>query len=279
MKSFPIQILFVCVASIISAQPSHRVYVTSVSTVDRLALVKNSIELSEWHEKAFWAQYNDYLSKTQETSTHAFLAVQELASVDRSMDTADAQSRGERMFEMAYKDLESTTEYFREISREHTGVVALQFLQTETQLDLMEGLFIYEATSLRMFRLNPALVAAARTTETKYNVLSKALQLTPAEEQVFFPIYTRFQVECSEIVGSDYSIYELFAGEAQDYSPGLAKRLGYDLLTVMKRELELKEKYYNEFRHHAGPVLAARFLAWEDYFSLVCKMTVWAETN
>jgi hypothetical protein len=279
MKSFLILILFVFVASIISAQPSHRAYVTSVSTDDRLVLVKNSVELSEWNEKTFWAQYNDYLSNTQDASTHAFLSVQELASVDRSIDSADARNCAHRMFELAYKDLASTAEYFREISREHTGVVALQFLQTETQLDLMETLSIYEATSLKRFRLNPALVVSARPTETKYNVLSKALQLTPAEEEVFYPIYTRFQVECNEIVGADYSIYELFAGQAQDYSPGLAKRLGYDLLTVMKRELELKEKYYNEFSRHAGPMLAARFLAWEDYFSLVCKMTVWAETN
>jgi hypothetical protein len=279
MKSFPIQIICVLVVSVISAQPSHRAYVTSVSTVDRLALVKNSIELSEWNEKTFWAQYDDYLSKTQEASAHSYISVQELAAIDRSVDSADARNRANRMFEMAYSELQTAAEYFTEISKEHTGVVALQFLQTETQLDLMETMFIYEATPLKKFRLSPALVSSARAAETKYNVLSKALQLTPAEEEVFYPIYTRFQVECNEIVGADYSIYELFAGQANDYSPGLAKRLGYDLLTVMKRELELKEKYYNEFQHHAGPMLAARFLAWEDYFSLVCKMTVWAEAN
>ena len=279
MKSLPILLFSVSVASIALAQPSHRAYVTSVSAVDRLTLVKNSVELSEWHEKSFWAQYDDYVSKTQESSTHAFISVQELALVGREIDTADARNRAERMFSLAYTELESTAGYYREIGVEHNGVIALQFLQTETQLDLMESLSIYEATGLKKFKLSPGLVNSSRALETKYNVLSKALGLTVEEEQVFYPIYTRFQVECNEALGADYSIYELFAGKATDYSPGLAKRLGYDLMTVMKRELELKEKYYNEFQRHAGSMLAARFLAWEDYFSLVCKVTVWAEAN
>jgi hypothetical protein len=279
MKSLTSLVILVFVGSIAFAQPSHRAYVSSVSTVDRLELVKNSIDLSEWHEKAFWTQYNDYLSKTQESSTHVFISIQELASVDRMLDTAEAKNRADRMFELANQELASTAEYFREIGRDHNGVIALQFLQTEIQLDLMESLFIYDETPLKQFRLRPGVMPSHRVTEVKYNVLTKALALTPAEQQVFYPIFTRYQVECNEILGADYGVYELFAGKATDYSPGLAKRLGYDLLTLMKRELELKEKYYHEFTRHAGPMLAARFLAWEDYFSLICKMTVWADAQ
>ena len=69
------------------------------------------------------------------------------------------------------------------------------------------------------------------------------------------------------------------AGEATDYPSGLAKRLGYDLLIVMGRELEVKEKYYQEMCAQTSPSLAARFLAWEDYYSVVCKMTTWAGAN
>lgn len=279
MKSLTLRTIFVFVAASAMAQPSRQAYVSSVSTVDRLALVKNSIELTEWHEKSFWAQYNDYLSKTQELSTHAFISVQELSAVDRSTDTADVHHRVDRMFILANEELTSMSEYFKEIGREHNGVIALQFLQTETQLDLMERLFIYEGTSLKKFRLSPALVGTRKVLDKKYNVLSKALELTPQEEQVFYPIYTRFQADCNELFGPDYGVYELFASPASDYSPGLSKRLGYDLLTLTKRELDLKEKYYKEFAHHAGPILAAKFLAWEDYYSLICKMTVWAEAK
>jgi hypothetical protein len=279
MKSLTLLTIFVFVALCVFAQPSRSAYVSSVSTIDRLALVKNSVELSEWHETSFWAQYNDYLTKTQELATHAFISVQELTTVERQTDTAEARHRVERMFTLAYDEISAMAEHYKEIGREHNGVIALQFLQTETQLDLMERLAIYDATALKKFRLSPALVGKKKVVEKKYNVLSKALELTPEEAQIFYPIYSQYQADCAEILSADYSIYELFAGNAADYSPALAKRLGYDLLTLTKRELELKEKYYNEFAALSGPMLAARFLAWEDYYSLVCKMTVWAETN
>jgi len=147
------------------------------------------------------------------------------------------------------------------------------------QLALMEGLVAYEKTTLKKFRLKPGYPAAAPKGEARYNVLAKALNLTPEEAQVFRPIYRRYQVECDDVLGTDYDMYELFAGAASDYSPGLAKRMGYDLLTVARREVDLKEKFYHEIHRAAGPVLAARFLAWEDYYSLVCKITVWSNSN
>src|SRR5690349_15516039 len=98
MKSHIILAILVFVASIVFAQPSHMSYVSSVSTGDRLAVVKNSVDLTEWHEKSFWAQYNDYLAKTQESSTHGFISVQELAAVDRATDTAEIAHRAERAF-------------------------------------------------------------------------------------------------------------------------------------------------------------------------------------
>jgi hypothetical protein len=47
----------------------------------------------------------------------------------------------------------------------------------------------------------------------------------------------------------------------------------------MEREVKLKEKYFLEMNAAVGPTLAARFLAWEDYYSVVAKMHAWAETR
>ena len=69
----------------------------------------------------------------------------------------------------------------------------------------------------------------------------------------------------------------LFASDAADFTPALAKRLGHDLLHIMEREIRLKERYFLEMNALVGPSTAARFLAWEDYYSLVSKMHAWAE--
>jgi hypothetical protein len=69
-----------------------------------------------------------------------------------------------------------------------------------------------------------------------------------------------------------------YAVEASDYTPAIAKHLGYDFLNVMKRELKLKEKYFIKINSEMGASLATRFLAWEDYYSLVNKMYAWADS-
>jgi hypothetical protein len=276
MKSFSLPACLLVFVIFGHSQPS---YVSSVSTVDRLAVIRNSVELTEWHEKSFWTQYNTYLSKTESVSAHLYLSMIELAALTKESDTAEASSRARRMLDLASEQQELISAYYREIGRDHNGVIALQFLQTETQLDLMEGVAVYENTAIRAFRLKPGLAERTGSLQAQYNVLSKALRLTPAEADIFYPIYSRFQAECEEILGTGYSLYELFAGPAADYSPGLAKRIGYDLLTVSKREIELKEKYYDEIRQASGPVVAAQFLAWEDFYSLICKITIWAEAN
>lgn len=279
MKILTLFSLLLVVVNSTFAQSSKHSATASLSSVDRLAIVKNSIELTEWHEKSFWAQYNTYLTKMQDVTANTYGSMEELANVSKSMDSAQSSVRANRMLKLRRDELEVLKSSYFEIGRDHNGVIALQFLQTETQLDIMECLNIYEHTYLRAFRLNPGFLAPTKMIAAKYNVISKAIGLTAEEAEVFFPVYTRYQLESDDVLGRDYSLYELFAGPASDYPPGLAKRLGYDLLIVMQRELNLKEKYYAEISRVAGHSVAARFLAWEDYYSVVCKMTLWAGSN
>lgn len=259
------------------SQTTTTTYVASFSKVDRIELVRSSIPLTEWHEKSFWAQYNNYLGKSNDLATITYISLGELAAVDQHVDTAEAIQRAHNLIAHRRNELNVRKEYYNEIGREHNGVIALQFLQTETQLDMMEVVNIFETSAWRSFRIRPGMLQSSNVTSAKHNLLSKALKLTPEEAAVFLPLYARYEDECEQVLGENYSLYELYAGEAGDYSPGLAKRLGYELLTVLDRELELKEKYVGEFRSVAGPSLAARFLAWEDYYSVVCKMTAWVE--
>ena len=104
------------------------------------------------------------------------------------------------------------------------------------------------------------------------------MQLPADKQDLFWNIYTRYEEECDALLGDAYSVYSLFASDAADFTPALAKRLGRDLLHVMEREVRLKEKYYLEMNALAGAQAAARFLAWEDYYSVVSKMYAWAET-
>ena len=145
-------------------------------------------------------------------------------------------------------------------------------------MDMIESSDIYNKSSWKNFRYHGPALPQGSSQNAKRNILASALSLSPLEENAFWTVYDKFEEECNALMGEDYSIYTLFASDAADFTPALAKRLGHDLLQVMERENKLKEKYFLEMNTAVGSRLAARFLAWEDYNSIIAKMHAWAET-
>jgi len=257
-------------------QPVKAIFVASVSGEDRIALAKTSIRLTEWHEKAFWNQYENYLNKGQELSALTYNAIVGMAGTDKSVDGKEAFDNARKMIYYRFEQLALWQKYYAEIGATNNGVIALQFLQTEVLLDMLESARIYEQTPLKYFHFHPS-EDSTTLLAAKHNALSAALSLSKPDKEGFFKVYARYEHECDDLLGEDYSLIAAYAGDPTDLSPGQAKFLGFNLLEVMRREIKLKEKYFTEMNSAMGPSLAARFLAWEDYYSLVSKMDAWAD--
>jgi hypothetical protein len=251
--------------------------VASVSGASRLEVVKNTIHIDEWHEKSFWPLYGKYSSKCEGLSLQVYQALNDVASIGKEVSDQEAYDYSMSLINLRYDMFNVLQQYYQEIGNEFNGIVALQFVQTEVLLDMMESCRIYESTPIKQFRFHPKIISMPELKAAKYNIISKALMLTPEQATAFYRIYTKYEEECDALLGNDYSLVGFYAGEASDYTPALAKHLGSDFLRVMKRELMLKEKYFKEFNNAIGPSTAARFLAWEDYYSVVNKMYAWAD--
>lgn len=269
-------LVFIALPSISQSVQSD--YVASVSESDRIGFVRTNVPLNDWHENTFWPQYADYRENTADLSLKEYIAVQELARNSESA-TGTAYESGQSLIGRCGDELSMKNRYYANISQTHNGIIALKFLQTELLLDLMETSRVYEQTWLRKYRLNLNPVSEEKRWQVEYNVVVKALKLLPDDVPLFLPIYAEFERERSETLGAQYELYGLFVGEASDFTPGLAKRQGYDLLSVMDRELKLKQKYFERLNEVLGPQIAARFLAWEDYYSVLCKLNVWADAH
>jgi hypothetical protein len=272
-----IVLLTVGVAFSAFSQHGKGTLVASASGIDRLSIVKNSISIPAWHEKTFWSVYEDYLGNVGEVSLLSYRSLENLARVDKNTGGAEIFEQAQRMINDRRDLLTLRERYFSQIGTGFNGIIALQFLQTEALLDMMESSRIYEQTGWRNFRFHPRALNEAQFRQAKHNTIRAALVPAPAETDAFWNIYTRYEEECDALLGEDYSMISLYAGEPSDFTPAIAKRLGNDFLQVMQRELKLKEKYFLEMNRAVGPSLAARFLAWEDYYSLVSKMYAWAE--
>lgn len=260
-----------------SQRPKNTLALLSVSGTDRISVVKSSVRLAEWHEKAFWPLYEEYLSEATKVYSETYRSLKDLAETDASMPAQEAFENAWKLLTQRNEEVQLRKKYYQEVGAVLNGVVALQFLQTEAMMDMLESAEIYSKSDWKDYRFHSQALPEDQVQKAKHNTLASAMELSPDKEEIFWAAYRQYEEECDALLGEAYSVYNLFAGDAADFTPALAKRLGNDLLHVMERELRLKERYFLEINASVGSTEAARFLAWEDYYSLVSKMYAWAE--
>lgn len=249
----------------------------TVSGKDRISVVKSSVQLAEWHEKDFWPVYERYMNDGVKVSTNTFRSLQNLIRTDKSTTEQEAFENGWQLLTYRNEDLKLKKQYYQEVGAALNGVVALQFLQTEAMMDMLEASRIYGNSDWKNYRFHAVGMREDQARETKHNLLASAVDLAPEKADAFWSVYSRYEDECDALLGENFSVYSLFSSDASDFTPALAKRQGNDLLQVMEREIRLKERYYLEMNATAGSLAAARFLAFEDYYSIVAKMYAWAD--
>lgn len=279
MKSISFTILLLVSGLVGYGQLAKNALDLTVSGKDRISVVKSSVHLAEWHEKAFWPLYEKYMNDAVKVSTLTYRSLQDLANTDQSIAEQDAFENGWELLTYRNDDLKLKKQYYQEVGAALNGVVALQFLQTETMMDMLETSQIYANSSWKNYRFHTTSMPEEQARQAKHNLMASAIQLSADKKDAFWSVYSKYEEECDALLGDKYSIYSLFSSDASDFTPALAKRLGNDLLQVMEREIRLKERYYLEMNANVGSHEAARFLAWEDYYSVVAKMYAWADNN
>ncbi len=277
MKSFSFTVIIFFIAATAFGQLAKNTLDITVSGKDRISVVKNSVHLAEWHEKAFWPLYERYLTDAVKVSNLTDRSLHDLVDTDQSAADQEAFENGWQLLTYRNDELKLRKQYYQEVAAALNGVVALQFLQTETMMDMLEISRIYGNSTWSKFRFHSQSLPEDQVRTAKHNLLASAIKLSPEKEEAFWSVYNQYEDECDAILGEGYTVYGLFTGEPSDFTPALAKRLGNDLLQVMEREIRLKERYYLEMNATVGSHAAAQFLAWEDYYSVVSKMYAWAQ--
>jgi hypothetical protein len=260
------------------AQSPESVIVASIrETSPTVSAPKSAESPAAWHDQTFWKLYDNYRDKTLTVTIREHEAVQLLSSTGKETPNDEALLNGVRMIGASLDKLILKCQHFREMSEEQNGIVALRFLQTAVMLDMVERSQIYEQSALIGHHFVPDSIEHQQRWKEKFKVMVTALELSPAEEKQFMPIFLKFDQESEDVVGPQYHAYGVYAGETTDFTAGLARRHGFDLLDIIEREIRLKEKYFNEISAAMGPSVAARFLAWEDYYSIQCKLRTMGE--
>jgi hypothetical protein len=277
MKRISIIVWLCTVAFMSNGQHMQGTLVASLSGVDRIELVKTSMEIPSWEEKTFWPIYEAYMAAGEKPASSINRSLADLSTINTSVADAEALQYVQNLFAFRAEKLTVFKKYYQEMGSELNGIIALQFLQTETLLQMMEESQVYDQSTLRRFRFHPKAVKAANFQNAKRNMMTNFIGIPEDKKEIFWTVYGRYQEDCDAMLGENYDMVAQFAGPADEYTPALAKRLGLNILNILNRENKLKEKYFNELVRETDAILAARFIAWEDYYSLVCKMHAWAD--
>lgn len=271
-------ILLLAVASIGYGQRQQNTFLTSMAGVDRMSVVKTSIEIPSWNEKSFWPLYEEYRENISDKSMVMYRSLNDFARITKNTTDEEALLQAQEMLRARVEELEVIKNYHTQITQQFNGIVSLQFLQTEMLLDMIESSGVYEQTRWKNFRFHPSALSSPDFTRVKYSIIANAIDLPEEKAESFYWLYSRYESECDDLLGENYDMVALYAGHPSDYTPAIARQLGFNLLTILERENKLKEKYFNKMVESVGGSLAARFLAWEDYYSLLSKMSAWADT-
>jgi len=271
MKAPLFLILFSLLITGAYCQNAYYASIASNSDNDRMALMKNSVSVSEWHEKSFWSLYDRYSDDVNRVSIVTRQSVDSLLSMPAGLPQKEF-SLASRILTNQHRLHEIQTQYFSEMNTTLSGITALEFLQTELMMDVLDNLKLYERDSSRGYKFYPWLHTADKLPFAKRDAIINAIRLEPGEAPVFFAVYGHYEKECDDLLGENYNLFELFNESPEDFSPGLAKVQGSNLLRLLQRENTLKEQYFMEMNKIGGASLAARFVLWEDYYSTVNKM-------
>ena len=277
MKSICFAAIFCVSALSLFGQHAKNTLALSVSGNDRISIVKSSVRLAEWHERSFWPLYEKYMEDAVKVYSSTYRSLQDLSKTGASTAEQEAFDNGWKLLTYRNEELQLKKKYYQEVGAVLNGIVALQFLQTEAMMDMLETAQIYSKSGWEKYRFHAQSLPAEKVRQAKRNTIASALAIPADKENAFWTVYSRYEEERDALLGEAYNVYSLFASDASDFTPALAKRLGNDLLHVMEREVRLKERYFLEMNQMAGSTLAARFLAFEDYYSVVAKMYAWAD--
>jgi len=98
----------------------------------------------------------------------------------------------------------------------------------------------------------------------KKAIVGEFLQLNDADATKFWPIYEKYEQERAEAGTRRINLIETYASKYEDMDDATADALVKESVSIQKKELALREKYYKIVQKEISTSTAARFYQIED---------------
>lgn len=99
----------------------------------------------------------------------------------------------------------------------------------------------------------------------KKAMVAEFLELDNAESDKFWPIYEKYEQERAEAGTRRIKNIEAYAKKYENMDEATAEALVKESISIQKKELELRNKYYGIVKKELSVTTAARFYQIEDF--------------
>lgn len=266
-------ITILCLLAGYSANAQHAsadVFPAAVNE-DRIAVLRASLSLPESHETLFWPLYEQYEQKHRRSDECSLTSLTELTHHASERDPVECV---ESIFSAMEDDVLLKKEFFEKINRSINGAVALEFLQSEALLDLILKSRMYEQLTWERPQWTPAF---QKDEKARMTVMEFALGLSGEDAEKFRLLYEDFDFDYSRVVGHQLVWFEQYIEDVSFLTPAVAQQLGKEFISMQQNEIIVREKYFRKMADTFGSGTAARFIALDDYFTMMAKLKVWSD--
>jgi hypothetical protein len=135
---------------------------------------------------------------------------------------------------------------------------------------------IFCSVSLFAQETETELVRSAFRLEKKA-VVAEFLQLSNDNAAKFWPIYEKYEQERASIGARRIKLIDTYTDKYETMDDASADALVKESATIQKKEVALREKYYETLKKSMGTAIAARFYQIEDAINVAVRMQLYNE--
>jgi hypothetical protein len=111
----------------------------------------------------------------------------------------------------------------------------------------------------------------------KIALITEAMQLTPEEGEIFWPIYREYDLELNKLADRRIAMIKDFGQHWAAMTDEKAKEISKEFFDQQKDRVELREKYFKKIEKEMSATTAAKFVQIENQLGLLIDLQIASE--
>ena len=140
------------------------------------------------------------------------------------------------------------------------------------------GLVLLALGNLAIAQQDIIELARADIRSGRMGLIATAMDLTPAQQEVFWPIYRLYADEQEKLLDKRIAMLQEFSTSYDQMTDAAANSIAEQSFAISRARSERRERYYAKFSEAVGPVLAARFIQVDSQITILMDFELMRKT-